>query len=323
LRAVTCVELGAIDRLKVLDVPSPKPGIGEVLVDVKAASLNFMDVLKVKGGYQIKPALPFTAGDELAGIVSLIGPEVNGVALGDRIAALAPGAFAEDAVVRATRLVRIPDMMSFSDAAAFFVVYGTALRALRTRAQLQTGESVLVLGASGGVGIASIELAKAMGAQVIAVASTPEKRSVCLRAGAAVAIGYEDLREHCDELTNRRGVDVVIDPVGGTVTETALRATGWRGRLVIVGFASGRVPSIPMNLALLNERTITGVYLGGSLDKDVTSNSENYELLKTWYSEGSVRPEVTATIGLEDVPGALSRMEHREIVGKVVVLPEQ
>jgi NADPH2:quinone reductase len=323
LKAVVCSSLGSVEDLKVLQVPPPKLGAGEVRVDVKAASLNFMDVLKVQGRYQNKPSLPFVVGDELAGVVCELGPGVSDVAIGHRVAALGSGAFAEEAVVPAKRLVPLPDAMSYRDAAAFFIVYGTALRGLKTCAQLQPGEVLLVLGGAGGVGIAAIEVGKAMGAKVIAAASTTDKRAACLRAGAAAAIGYEALREQCDELTGRRGVDVVFDPVGGALTETALRATAWRGRLVVVGFASGTVPSIPLNLALLKERIITGVYLGGSVERDPTSNSDNYGLLKRWYSDGTIRPVIGDEVGLEGVPAALARLARRDVVGKIVVLPEK
>lgn len=323
MKAVTCTKLGSVEDLEVLDVPSPTPGEGEVLVDVKAASLNFMDVLKIRGQYQVKPPLPFTPGEEFAGVITAVGHNVRNFSIGDRVAALAPGAFAEAAVVQATRVMTVPDSMSFRDASAFFVVYGTSLRALKTCAQLRRGEVLLVLGGAGGVGIAAIELGKALGAKVIAAASTPQKREACLRAGATVAIGYERLREQCDDLTGRRGIDVVFDPVGGTLTETALRATAWRGRLVVVGFASGTVPSIPVNLTLLKERTITGVYLGGSMDRDPTSNLENYELLKAWYAQGTLRPVICDEVSLEEVSAALSRLEGRQVVGKIVVLPEK
>jgi NADPH2:quinone reductase len=188
---------------------------------------------------------------------------------------------------------------------------------------LERGEVLLVLGGAGGVGLAAIELGKAMGAKVIAAASSAEKRAACLRAGATVAIDYERLREQCYELTDRRGIDVVFDPVGGSLTEAAFRSMGWRGRLVVVGFASGTVPSIAMNLPLLKERTITGVYLGGSIERDPKSNSENYELLKAWYADSTIRPVITAEVSLEEVPAALARLERREVVGKIVVLPEQ
>lgn len=321
MKAVVCTALGSVDKLEIIDLPPLTPAAGEVRVDIKAASLNFMDILKVQGTYQVKPSLPFTVGDEFAGIVSEVGPNVHSFAIGDRVAALAPGAFAEQALVRAERLVRLPDSMSFRDASAFFAVYGTAVRALKTCANLQQRETLLVLGAAGGVGLASVAIGAAMGAKVIAAASTPEKRSASLRAGAAVAITYEGLREQCDDLTSRRGIDVVVDPVGGALTETAIRALGWRGRLVVVGFASGTVPRIPMNLLLLKERTISGVYLGGSLEQDPTSNVKNYELLEAWYAAGTIRPVISAEVGLEEVPGELSRLGRREVVGKVVVLP--
>jgi NADPH:quinone reductase len=321
MRAVVCSTLGSIESLQVLDVPSPEPASGEVRVDIHAASLNFMDVLTIHGRYQGKSTLPFIPGNELAGVVSKLGPGVQGVAVGDRVTALASGAFAEQAVVSAARLVRVPDGMTFRDAATFLIAYGTALRALKTCGQLQRGESLLVLGAAGGMGIAAIEVGNALGAKTIAAASTPEKREACLRAGAAVAIGYERLREECAELTDRRGIDVVFDPVGGELTELALRSMAWRGRLLVIGFASGTVPKVPVNLALLQERIIAGVYLGGSIERDPTSNADNYELLKTWYKDGIVRPLISEEVGLEEVPAALGRMERREVLAKVVVLP--
>jgi len=323
MRAVVCNTLGSTEGLQILDVPQPEPSSGEVRVDVHAASLNFMDVLKIHGRYQGKSTLPFIPGNEFAGVVSKIGPGVQGVAVGDRVAALGPGAFAEQAVVPAAHLVAVPDGMSFRDAATFLIAYGTALRALKTCAQLQPGEVLLVLGASGGTGIAAIEVGNALGAKTIAAASTPQKREACLRAGAAVAIGYERLREECDELTSRRGVDVVFDPVGGDLTEVALRATAWRGRLLVIGFASGTVPKVPVNLALLQERILAGVFLGGSIERDPTSNADNYELLKTWYKHGTIRPLISEEVGLEEVPAALGRMERREVLAKVVVLPRK
>ncbi len=321
MKAVVCSSLGSVENLQVLDVPTPKPRPGEVRVTVKAASLNFMDVLMVHGRYQTKLPLPFTPGNELSGVVSELGSGVQGIRIGDRVAALASGAFAQEAIMPAAHLIPVPDEMSFMVAASFFVAYGTAVRALRTCAHLSPAEVLLVLGGAGGVGLAAIEVGRAMGAKVIAVASTAEKRAACLSAGAQTAIGYENLRRECDEFTDQRGVDVVFDPVGGALTEAAVRATAWRGRVVIVGFASGAVPSIPMNLALLKERTITGVYLGGSIDRDPDGNAENYRLLSQWYTNGALRPLISEQVDLEGVPAALGRMERRQVVGKIVVLP--
>lgn len=323
MKAIVCSVLGSVDELQTLEVPVPTPGPGEVRVDVKAASINFMDVLKVKGLYQDKSSLPFTLGGEFSGVVSEVGPGVQNVVIGERVAALGSGAFAEEAVVNATRVVRIPGQMSFQDAAALFVVYGTALRALKKCGRLAAGESLLVLGGAGGAGLAAIEVGKAMGAKVIGVASTPEKRQACLRTGASAAIGYDRLREQCEELTAGKGIDVVFDPVGGPMTEAALRTTGWGGRLIVVGFAAGSIGRIPLNLLLLKERTIAGVYLGGSLDNDPTSSSENLEMLKTWYTQGIIRPVITAAAGFKEVPAILGRLERREVVGKIVVLPEE
>lgn len=323
MRALTCTAFGPIDALEILEVAPPTPGEGELLVDVKAASLNFMDALKVQGLYQVKPTLPFIAGDELAGVVRALGTGVTNFRIGDRIAAQASGAFAEQAVVRASRAVAVPDAMSFQEAACFFVAYGTALRALKTCAGLRRGESLLVLGAAGGVGLAAVELGRAIGAFVIAVASTPEKQAACVLAGADVAIDYEGLRARCDELTQQRGVDVVFDPVGGELTETALRATGWRGRHVVVGFACGAIPRVPANLLLLKERTLVGVYLGGSMERDPSSSAENDVMLKRWYAQGRLRPTVREEIELQDIPDALERLQRRDVIGKVVAVLER
>jgi NADPH:quinone reductase len=257
VRALLCREFGPLDRLHVEDVPSPRPGAEEVLVDVKASSLNFPDALMVQGLYQVKPPLPFSPGMELAGVVKEIGSGVRGVSVGDRVVASSGrGGFAEECVVAAERVGPLPAGMDYDVASALVLTYSTSLHALQDCAQLRPGETLLVLGAAGGVGTAAVELGKALGARVVAAASSAEKLALCRELGADETIDYssEDLRQRTLDLTGGKGADVVYDPVGGPYTDPALRATAWRGRLLVVGFAAGNIPQIRANLALLKER---------------------------------------------------------------------
>ncbi|MET0552596.1 MAG: NADPH:quinone oxidoreductase family protein [Vicinamibacteria bacterium] len=326
MRALLCTELGSIDALAVHDLPSPRPGPGEVVVDVKASALNYPDALMVRGLYQVKPPLPFAPGMEVAGVVKEAGEGVTTLRAGDRVTGFpGHGGFAEEVAMPADRLVRLPDALPFDLGAAFGLTYGTSLHALQECAQLQAGESLLVLGAAGGVGLAAVELGKVMGARVIAAASTDEKLAACRRAGADEVVNYatEDLRQRLKEIGGARGIDVVYDPVGGALSETALRATAWGGRLLVVGFAAGEIPKIPLNLALLRERRIVGVYWGDWTQHDPAGQARNGDLLVRWIAEGRIRPLISERVPLGGVPAALARMTNREVVGKVVVLPEQ
>jgi NADPH2:quinone reductase len=265
MKAVLCKAWGGPETLVVEEVPSPHAGAGEVVVDVKAAGVNFPDMLMIQGKYQVKPPLPFTPGAELAGVVKEAGGGVTHVKPGDAVIAYVnTGAFAEECLAPAARIVPMPRGVDFAPAAAFTLTYGTSWHALKDRAQLKPGESLLVLGAAGGVGLAAVELGAAMGARVIAAASSDDKLAVCRAHGASDTINYatEDLRERLKQLVGEKGVDVVYDPVGGAMSEPALRSMGWRGRFLVIGFAGGEIPRLPANLVLLKGSAIVGVYWG-------------------------------------------------------------
>lgn len=325
MKALVCSELGSFEALTVQDLPSPRPGPGQVVVDVKASSVNFPDALMVKGLYQVKPPLPFTPGAELAGVVKEVGAGVEQFEPGDRVAALlGTGGFAEQVVAPLDRLLALPADLDFDLAAAFGLTYCTSLHALQDCARLQAGETLLVLGAGGGVGTAAVELGKLMGARVIAAASSDDKLAVCARLGADERINYgrEDLRERLKAVAGGKGVDVVYDPVGGEYSEPALRALGWGGRFLVIGFASGEIPKIPLNLALLKERAILGVYWGDWTRHDPDGHARNVALLMKWLGEGKIRPAISERVPLAGAPAALARIYGRQVTGKVVVLPE-
>ena len=322
MRAVLCKSYGPPEGLVVEDVASPTPGPGEVVVSVKAAGVNFPDVLIVENKYQLKPPLPFSPGSELAGVVKLIGDDVTNVKPGDRVLAITGyGAFAEEAKVDAQRLIGIPHAVDFVTAASFGQTYATSDHALRDRGALKPGETLLVLGAAGGVGIAAIEIGKAIGARVIACASSDEKLAACRAHGADATINYatEDLRERIKTLTDGKGPDVVYDPVGGPYTEPALRSIAWRGRLLVVGFAAGEVPKIPLNLTLLKGCAIVGIYWGDFSRREPARFAESMRQLWQWLADGKLKPHVSATFPLERAADALVQIAGRKVVGKIVV----
>jgi NADPH:quinone reductase len=324
MKALLCRETGPIERLRVEDVPSPRAGPREVVVEVKASSLNFPDALMVQGLYQVKPPLPFSPGMELAGIVKELGADVRSVAPGDRVVAFpGRGGFAQECLVPADRVSPLPPGMDFETASAFVLTYCTSLHALQDCGHLQAGEALLVLGAAGGVGTSAVEIGKAMGAKVIAAASSEEKLALCRKLGADETVDYEkaDLRQRVLDLTGGKGADVVYDPVGGAHTEAALRATAWRGRLLVIGFASGVIPSIKLNLALLKERSLIGVYWGDWTQRDPPGQRRNVEQLAGWFSEGKIKPVVSERVSLEEAPAAMQRLLLRKVKGKVVVVP--
>jgi len=298
------------------------PGPGEVVVSVKAAGVNFPDVLIIENKYQLKPPLPFSPGSEVAGVVKAIGSGVDGVTPGDRVFAITGyGAFAEEVKTEAARVLPIPNGMDFPTAAAFGLTYATSDHALRDRGQLTRGESLLVLGAAGGVGLSAIEIGKALGARVIAAASTDDKLAVCREHGADEVINYatEDLRERIKALTNGRGPDVIYDPVGGAYTEAALRSIAWRGRLLVIGFAAGDIPKIPLNLPLLKGASIVGVFWGEFSRREPARFAESITRLTRWFEAGAIKPHVSATFPLERAADALALMAQRKVIGKVVV----
>ncbi|MGU7775535.1 NADPH:quinone oxidoreductase family protein [Burkholderia sp. MR1-5-21] len=325
MKALLCTAFGPIDRLRLEDVAAPEPAAGQVRIRVKAASLNFPDALIVQGLYQVKPALPFSPGAELAGVIDAVGEGVSGWRPGDAvIASTGHGGFAELCVADARQIAALPPGMAFDEGAAFVLTYGTSLHALQQRARLQPGETLLVLGAAGGVGLAAIEIAKAFGARVIAAASSADKLALCRDAGADETIDYatEDLRRRVDELTGGRGADVVYDPVGGAYSEAALRASAWRGRYLVVGFAAGEIPKIALNLALLKERDILGVFWGDAVRRDPAQHAANMRQLVEWFAAGKVRPVITERVPLAGAADAIARMANRQVKGKVVILPD-
>ena len=325
MKALLCTAFGPIDKLAIQEIPKPRPGPGQALLDVKASSLNFPDALMVQGLYQVKPPLPFSPGTEMAGVVIETGSDVQNFKPGDRVIAIAGwGGFAEECAVDAGRLIPLPEGMDFDMGAAFLFTYETSLHGLRDRGRLKPGETLLVLGAAGGVGLAAVEIGKVLGARVIAAASSADKLALCKQLGADETIDYVsgNLRDRINELTGRRGVDIVFDPVGGPYTETALRATAWGGRLLVVGFAAGDIPKIPVNLALLKERSIVGVYWGESVKHDPEGHLRNVKQLVEWLAAAKVKPVISERVPLSEAADAMKRMINRQVKGKVVILPE-
>jgi NADPH2:quinone reductase len=324
MKALLCNQFGSLDDLTVDEVPAPVAGPGQVLIDVKAASVNYPDALMVQGKYQVRPQLPFAAGGELAGIVRATGEGVKHVKPGMSVVAISmTGAFAEQVAVDARLVLPVDPSVDLELAATLPTTYGTMHHALTDRAQLQAGETLLVLGAGGGIGTATIELGKIAGATVIAAASSAEKLAAAKACGADHLIDYskEDLRARIKEITGDKGVDVVVDPVGGPFSEAALRSTGWGGRFLVIGFAAGEIPKIPLNLVLLKGCQIVGVFWGSFAMRDPARNRENAERILAWVAEGKLRPHVDAVVKFDDARGALERMERREVKGKLVLVP--
>jgi NADPH2:quinone reductase len=322
VKAVLCKAYGRPESLVVEELPSPRPAAGEVVIAVKAASVNFPDVLIIENKYQLKPPLPFSPGREAAGVVTAVGDGVTGVGVGDRVLALVGyGAFAEEITAEARRVLPIPDGMDFATAAAFGLTYATSDHALSDRGGLRPGETLLILGAAGGVGIAAIEIGKALGARVIACASTDDKLRVCVEHGADATINYasEDLRERIKALTGGHGPDVIYDAVGGPYTEPALRSIAWRGRLLVVGFAAGEIPKIPLNLTLLKGCAIVGVFWGEFTRREPQRFAESMTRLGRWYADGRLKPHISARFPLERAADALAMMAARQVIGKVVL----
>lgn len=324
MKALVCRTLTGIDDLRVEEVPSPQPGPNEVLVDVAAAGVNFPDALLVEGKYQFKAEPPFAPGFELAGTVAAAGEGVKHLKAGDHVLAIVShGAFAEQCVVPAKAALQLPHGTDLGLAAATLFTYATSYHALKDRAALAAGETLLVLGAAGGVGLAAVELGKMMGARVIAAASSPEKLAVCREHGADEAIEYtnEDLREAVKRLTAGRGVDVVYDPVGGAYSEPAFRSLAWAGRHLVVGFTAGEIPKLPLNLALLKGASLVGVFLGGLLDKNPQLARENARQLVEWLAAGAIRPHVSGRYPLERGVEAIREVAERRVKGKVLIVP--
>jgi len=324
MRALVCTSFGPVGDLSVQELPTPTPGERQVVIRVAAAGLNYPDALIVQGKYQARPPLPFVPGMELAGTITAVGARVEAYRVGDAVMATGQtGAFAEACVVPVERVMRRPEAIPPDVAAASLITYGTTYHALKDRARLRPGETVLVLGAAGGVGTAAIELAKLMGARVIAAALSQAKLAVCRRLGADAVVDYatEPLRERLKELTGGQGVDVVYDPVGGPYAEVALRGTGWDGRYLVIGFAAGEIPKVPLNLALLNARSILGVYWGDWAQRQPAANQANCTQLAEWIAAEKLRPVISERLPLEEVPLAMLDLIERRTHGKLVVVP--
>jgi NADPH:quinone reductase len=322
MKAALCKSLDGPAGLVVEDIAVPQPGPGEALIAVKAAALNFFDTLITRGKYQARPELPFSPSAEVAGVVEALGPGVSGVKVGDRVMAyLGWGGARERVIAKAEALVAIPAGVSDEVAAGVSVTYGTAIHGLKDRAHLRGGETVAVLGAAGGAGLAAVEIAKLMGARVIAVASSPEKLAVTREHGADEAVNYgsADLKEGLRALTGGRGVDVVYDCVGGDSSEAALRATAWQGRFLVVGFASGDIPKVPLNLLLLKGCEAIGVFWGEAVKRDPGRHRANMRQVLNWVAEGRLNPRIHGTYPLSEISEAIAVLDRREAVGKVVL----
>lgn len=324
MKAILCHKTGGPDDLVLADIPDPRAGPGEAVVKVAAAAINFFDSLIIAGKYQTKPAFPFSPSAEFAGTVESIGPGVTSVKPGDRVMGyLGYGCARERVAVKADRLIGIPDQLDFDRAAGLSVTYGTTYHALKDRAHLKPGETLAVLGAAGGVGLAAVEIGKLMGARVIACASSDEKCEFAKRHGADAAINYSsgDLKEELKRLSGGDGANVVYDPVGGSYAEAALRATAWKGRFLVVGFAAGEIPKLPLNLVLLKGCDVVGVYWGAFTEREPAAQAANMADIVKWCADGKLSSHVHAVYALKDAPQAIRDIAARRIMGKAIVRP--
>ena len=324
MKALLCTRYGTPDDLTFGDIADPTPAAGEAVVRIEAAALNFFDTLIIAGKYQTKPAFPFSPSAEFAGVVESLGPDVTDVKVGDRVVGMTGyGAAREKIAVPAVKLVKIPDGLDANRAAGVSVTYGTTLHALKDRAKLKAGETLAVLGASGGTGLAAIELGKIMGARVIACASSADKIDFCRQHGADEGIDYaaEDLKDALRRLTDGRGTDVIYDPVGGAYTEPALRSIAWEGRFLVVGFAAGDIPKLPLNLVLLKSCDVLGVFWGAWTAREPQGHRANTAQLLNWTLEGRLSSHVHAVYPLSEAPAALKAIASRKVMGKVILRP--
>ena len=324
MKAVICNKLGGPENLTVEDIEAPEPQANEVLVEVKAAALNFFDNLLIRGRYQYRPDPPFSPSAEAAGIVSAVGKDVTAFKPGDHVMAYAIyGCAREMIAVPEHKAVKLPDGLDFKEAAGLTVTYGTTLHALKDRADLQPGETLAILGASGGVGQAAIELGKVMGAHVIACASADDKLEFCKSMGADETINYatHNLKDELKRLTGGKGADVVYDAIGGEYSELALRATGWNGRFLVIGFAAGDIPKIPLNLVLLKGCQVVGVFWGDHTEREPDKHRANMETLVNWCAEGKIKPHIHKVYRFEETAEALTAIANREVKGKAIIVP--
>jgi NADPH2:quinone reductase len=324
MRAIRCEEWGGPETLRLRDIPDPVPQKGEVLIRIHAAGVNFPDVLIIQKKYQVQPELPFTPGAEIAGEIEAVGEGVTGYKPGDRVLALcSTGGFAEKIALDAHRCVPVPDSVSFEVAAGLMLAFGTSHHAVVDRGEIKPGETILVLGAAGGVGLAAVDIAKAKGARVIAAASSEEKLEICRAHGADATINYgtEDLRAAIREHTGGKGPDVIFDPVGGHLAEPAFRSIAWRGRYLVIGFAEGTIPSLPLNLPLLKGASLVGVFWGEFARREPKNQIRMMEDLFAMLARGEIRPLVSKTYSLDQTEDALRDMAARRVTGKIVILP--
>jgi len=322
MKAILCKTYGPPEDLVLEDIDNPTPGDNEAVVDVYAASLNFPDTLQIQGKYQFQPTMPFTPGSEVGGIISATGSGLEGFQVGDRVMATPMiGGMAEQVIVAAAGIRKIPDSMDFKTAAGFAMVYTTSYYALKQRAQLQPGEALLVLGSSGGVGLAAVELGKLMGANVIAAASSDEKLDFVKQLNPDHTINYADgeLKEKVKALTNDRGADVIYDPVGGDLFDQCTRCINWNGRLLVVGFTSGRIPAYKANLALLKGASMVGIFLGRFRKEEPAAYEQNFKELLDLYTQGQIKPIITQSFGMEDFVSAFNVFTERKVMGKVTL----
>ena len=323
MKAVLCRQFGPPESLTVDEVAWPETATGKVVIEVKACGVNFPDTLLIEGKYQFKPAFPFSPGGEVAGIVRAVGEGVNHLKPGDNVFALTGwGGFAEGVLADAYKTFPMPDGMDYNTAASLMYTYGTSYHALKQRAQVRPGETLLVLGAAGGVGLAAVTLGKLMGARVIAAASTDEKLALCRQYGADETINYtsQALRDRLNELVGKQGVDVIYDPVGGDLAEPALRSMAWGGRYLVIGFAAGQIPSLPMNLPLLKGCSVVGVFWGAFAERQPKDNMQNVQELLQFWQQGHLIPHIHATYPLEQAADALNDMLGRRVMGKVLMV---
>lgn len=322
MKAIIAREFGPIEALDYADWPEPEASGDTVVIEAEAIGVNFPDGLLVQGLYQMKPQVPFVPGMEAAGRAVAVGPDVKTVKVGDRVAALSTiGSYAEKVGVKESAVMKLPDGMSAADACALICGYGTSHHALKQRGQLLPGETLCVLGASGATGVAAVQIGKAMGARVIAVASSDEKRAVARSAGADIVLGYENLKDELKKITGGEGVDVAFDPVGGEVFDALSRSMGWNGRLLVIGFASGTIPKFPVNLSLVKGFSVVGVFWGAFTRKEPEVYSANMKELIGWYMAGKVKPVVEGTYPLADAAKVLTRVIGRGAVGKLILKP--
>lgn len=323
MKAWLCETLDGVDAMQWRDLPTPDPQPGQVRIAVRAASLNFPDLLIVRGKYQVKPELPFVPGSECAGTVEAVGAGVTHLKVGDHVAAIgSTGGFATHACVDAARAIALPPAFDLDDAAAFAFTYGTSHHALIDRGALRAGETVLVLGAAGGVGSAAVQIAKAAGARVIAAASSDDKCAFCKTLGADEVFNYGqvDVRETLKAITGGKGVDVVYDPVGGDLAEPAFRSIAWRGRYLVIGFAAGGIPALPLNLPLLKGASIVGVFWGDFVRREPKAAAQGIAQLAQWYAEGKVKPAIDCKLPMSELRAAYARMGTRQVMGKVLLV---